>query len=103
MGESAPGEFRVVDNLAKGRYEALVGDDVAGVAAYDRTGDLVVFTHTEVMPAFEGKGIGGRLASAALDDVRAHGRSVIARCPFIAEYIQRHPAYADLLAPGASS
>jgi predicted GNAT family acetyltransferase len=102
MGESAPGEFRVQDNPAKGRYEALVGDDLAGFTTYDRTGELVVFIHTEVEPAFEGKGIGGRLASAALDDVRAHGRSVIAKCPFIAEYIQRHPAYADLLAPGAS-
>lgn len=101
MGESPPGEFRVQDNPAKGRYEALVGDELAGFAAYDRTGELVVFTHTEVEPAYEGKGIGGRLASAALDDVRAHGRSVIAKCPFIAEYIQRHPAYTDLLAPGA--
>ena len=100
MSDSSAGEFRVQDNTAEGRYEALVGDDVAGFAAYERIGDVIVFTHTAVEPAFEGKGIGGRLASAALDDVRAHGRSVIARCPFIAEYIQRHPAYADLLAQG---
>ena len=91
------------DNPAEGRYEALVGDDVAGFAAYDRSGEVIVFTHTVVEPAFEGKGIGGRLASAALDDVRAHGRSVIAKCPFIAEYIERHPVYADLLATGAGT
>jgi predicted GNAT family acetyltransferase len=103
MSDSVPGEFRVQDNPAEGRYEALVGDDVAGFAAYDRTGEVIVFTHTLIEPAFEGKGIGGRLASAALDDVRAHGHSVIAKCPFIAEYIRRHPAYADLLAPGAST
>jgi len=103
MGESASGEFRVQDDPAEGRYVALVGDAVAGFTMYDRAGDVVVFTHTEVEPAFEGKGIGGRLASAALDDVRAHGRSVIAKCPFIAEYIERHPAYADLLAPRAST
>jgi predicted GNAT family acetyltransferase len=101
VGESPAGEFRVQDNLALGRYEALVDDELAGFAAYQRSGEQVVFTHTLVEPAFEGKGIGGRLASAALDDVRAHGRSVIARCPFMAEYMQRHPAYADLLVPGA--
>jgi predicted GNAT family acetyltransferase len=100
MGESADGEFRVQDNPVEGRYEALVGDDLAGFVTYDKVGDQIVFTHTLVEPAFEGKGIGGRLASAALDDVREHGSTVIAECPFIAEYIQRHPAYADLLAPG---
>jgi len=103
VSESPVGEFRVQDNLALGRYEALVDDELAGFAAYDRSGDQVVFTHTLIEPAFEGKGIGGRLASAALDDVRAHGRSVIAKCPFIAEYIQRHPAYADLLVSGATT
>ena len=36
-------------------------------------------------------------AQAALDDVRAQGLRVIARCPFFASYIDRHPAYADLV------
>jgi predicted GNAT family acetyltransferase len=102
MGETAAGDFRVLDNPVVGRYEAFVGGDLAGFVAYDKRGDLVIFTHTLVEPAFEGKGVGGRLASGALDDVRAHGHSVIAKCPFIAEYIQRHPGYGDLLAPEAT-
>ena len=38
----------------------------------------------------------------ALDDVRASGRSLVPRCPFIRAYIERHPEYADLVsAPGS--
>jgi uncharacterized protein len=100
MGESAAEEIRVQDNPDQGRYEALVGGEVAGYVTYDRRGGEVIFVHTLVEPAFEGKGVGGRLASGALDDVRHHGGSVVAKCPFIAEYIERHPAYHDLLAAG---
>jgi uncharacterized protein len=99
---SDPAEIRVVDNPAAGRYEAIVGADVAGYTEYERKGNVVVFVHTVVEPAFEGKGVGGRLAAGALDDVRAHGLTVIPRCPFIAGYIERHPAYHDLVASGAS-
>jgi len=102
VGESSEGELLVENNPAEGRYEAVVDGEVAGFITYTRVGEQIVFTHTLVEPAFEGKGVGGRMASAALDDVRRHGHQVIAECPFVAEYIRRHPAYADLLAPGAS-
>ena len=101
MAESSEDEFLVQNNRAEGRYEAVVGDELAGFVTYEPSGDQIIFLHTLVEPAFEGKGVGGRLAKAALDDVRAHGHTVIAKCPFINEYIQRHPAYADLLATGA--
>jgi hypothetical protein len=101
MCESSDGELRVLDNPAGGRYEAYVGDSLAGFVTYSRSGRQVTFTHTLVEPAFEGQGIGGRLAAGALDDVRGRGDTVVARCPFVAEYIRRHPAYWDLMAPEA--
>jgi predicted GNAT family acetyltransferase len=89
----------VRDNPERSRYEAHLDDAVAGFAAYRRRGDdIVVFTHTEVDPAFEGRGVGSALARTALDDVRARGLKVIAMCPFISAYIRRHPDYADLQA-----
>jgi predicted GNAT family acetyltransferase len=57
----------------------------------------VIFTHTETLPAFEGKGVGSRLAAGALDEVRSRGLVVTAKCPFIAAYIHRYPDYADLV------
>ena len=88
----------VTNNEAGNRYEARVDGELAGSAYYDSADDLIVFTHTEVDEAFEGHGVGSALARAALDDVRAGGRrKVIARCPFIRGWIDRHPDYQDLL------
>jgi uncharacterized protein len=89
---------KVSDAPDAGRYEARRGEELVGFSAYERRGNVVVFTHTEVDDEHEGEGVGGELARAALDDVRRRGLRVIARCPFVAAWIQRHPDYADLLA-----
>ncbi|WP_141015855.1 GNAT family N-acetyltransferase [Nocardioides sambongensis] len=82
----------------RSRYEAHLGGELAGFAEYQLAKDLIVFTHTEVDPAYEGKGVGGALARAALDDVRSAGdRAVMPLCPFIKSWIERHPDYADLV------
>lgn len=91
----------VTDNPAASRYEARVGDEVAGFAAYRLREGVIVFTHTEVDPAHEGTGVGSVLARGALDDVRERGgREVVPLCPFIASWIERHPDYAALVRDG---
>jgi uncharacterized protein len=92
------GELRVVDSPAKHRYEAILDDQVVGVSVYELLDDRIVFLHTEVDSGLEGMGVGSRLAKGALDDVRRRGLKVVARCPFIAAWLKRHPDYADLLA-----
>ena len=87
----------VTDNPAEHRYEAHLDGALAGFAQYRDAPGRHIFTHTEVDPAFEGHGVGGALASAALDDVRRSGLAVVPQCPFIAAYIERHPNYADLV------
>ena len=91
-------DVRVSNNEAEKRYEARVDGELVGAAYYDTDDDLIVFTHTEVDEEAEGHGVGSALARAALDDVRADGRRrVIARCPFIKGWIDRHQDYRDLL------
>jgi predicted GNAT family acetyltransferase len=91
-------DVQVTLNEDEKRYEARVGGELAGSAYFDAADDLIVFTHTEVDDAYEGHGVGSALARFALDDVRAHGRrKVVARCPFIKGWIDRHPDYRDLL------
>lgn len=88
----------VTHDVEHSRYRARVDAVPAGVAVYQLTDELVVFTHTEVDPAFEGRGIGSALAKFALDDVRREGtRKVLPLCPFIKEWIGRHPDYVDLV------
>jgi predicted GNAT family acetyltransferase len=78
-------------------YEITVDGQHAGLAAFEERPGVVVFTHTEVDDAYEGKGIGGQLARAALDDVRARGLRVVPQCPFIKAWIDKHPDYQDLV------
>lgn len=87
----------VTDNAARHRYE-LSRDGAIAHADYRRQGDTITFVHTEVPEAMAGKGIGSALVRGALDDARAKGLRVVARCPFVAAWIERHPEYRDLLA-----
>jgi uncharacterized protein len=81
------------------RYEARIDGELAGIAEYRASDRIVTFVHTEVMSAFEGKGVGSALVRGALDDVRAQGKKVRAVCPFVKGYVEKHSdEYGDLLA-----
>ncbi|WIM97083.1 GNAT family N-acetyltransferase [Actinoplanes oblitus] len=91
-------EFAVADVPEKGRFEARdESGALAGVLTYQVTGQIVVFTHTEVDPAFEGRGVGSALARTALDDARARSRTVVPMCPFVSAWLDKHPAYESLV------
>lgn len=93
---TADREVTVVDVPHDRRYEARIGDHVAGVATYVRAPDVIAFIHTEVGEAYEGRGIGSTLARTALDQARVQGLRVIAICPFIQGWLAKHPEYQDL-------
>ena len=91
-------DIEVVDNPDEHRYEARDADGaVLGFSAYRRSGETVVFTHTEVDDDQEGKGVGSVLVRGALDDVRRAGRKIRPLCPFVKAYVDRHEEYADLV------
>jgi len=86
----------IVNNRTHHRYELAVDGHLA--ATYYEIADRVItFTHTEVPPELGGKGVGSKLIKGALDQVRVEGLKVIAQCPFVKAYIEKHPDYADLL------
>ena len=94
---------RVVDHPAVSRYELRVGERLAGHAEYDVQSGGLVLTHTEIDPAFRGRGLAERLAVEVLDDVRQRHLRVTPRCPFMAQFIGEHPEYADLVTPSAAT
>lgn len=78
------------------RFELRVDGELVGFADYQVRGDRMVFDHTEIDPASGGRGYGGVLVRAALDDVRTQGLKAVPACSFVDDYINRHPEYADL-------
>ena len=90
-------DVAVANNSERSRYEITVDGAVAGFAAYVRHADHLNFTHTEIGPEYGGQGLGGKLVSGALADVRANGGRIVASCPFVKSYVEKHPEYQDLL------
>ena len=91
-------EISTLDNADAGRFEILVGTEVAGYAEYSVADGVATMPHTVVEKAHDGQGLGSELARFALDTVRARGLKVRPRCPFIKSYIDEHDEYADLVA-----
>jgi predicted GNAT family acetyltransferase/glutaredoxin len=91
-------EAEVVDAPESNRYELRLNGRLIGLAAYRRRNNRIAFTHTEVDESCEGRGLGSRLAEAALENATKEGLDVVPLCPFIARYIKRHPEYEHLVA-----
>jgi uncharacterized protein len=89
----------VSNNEAEQRYEAHVDGQLAGLTTYRLGHDRVIFTHAEVSPQWEGHGVGSALARGALDDVIAQGKLITPLCPFVVEYVVRHPDYLQHVDP----
>ena len=87
----------VSKNEGKHRYELHVGSELAGYAEYNVLANGILFTHTEILEPYEGRGLSSVLVGAALDDVRAMKTLAIPFCQVVAGFIRKHPEYQDLL------
>jgi predicted GNAT family acetyltransferase len=79
------------DNPELNRYEVRVDGELVGFAQYRIDGAQMTIFHTEVDAAHQRQSVGSQLAKHALDDVRARGLQLAPTCPFIADYVRRHP------------
>ncbi len=90
---ATPDPFTIVDLPDARRFELRDGDTAIGFAQYrDRDGSRM-FTHTVVDSAYEGRGLGSRLARHVLEDAVAQGKRIVPVCSFIAAYLKRHHEY----------
>ncbi len=87
---------QVINNAKKNRFEISIDEHVAELN-YHRLPGVIVFTHTGVPSALEGRGIGSLLVKAGLDHARENKLKVQPLCWFVSGYIQRHAEYQDLV------
>jgi predicted GNAT family acetyltransferase len=85
---------------AQQRFRVVV-DGLPCVADYhlDAAQRRVVFTHTGVPAALQGRGIAAMLVQAALDWAAAEQLQVVPACSYVAVYMRRHPETLALLDP----
>jgi predicted GNAT family acetyltransferase len=97
------GDYVVRDNPDEDRYEIVRDGELIGLIRYWARPGVITLVHTEVEPAAEGHGVGTRLIAGALDDIRARGLRLVPLCPFVRDYLRRHPEQRDLVARGRVS
>jgi predicted GNAT family acetyltransferase len=108
MADNQETQVRIHPDSEEHRVEALVDGQVAGFSDYRVESDgsdgqaVLTFTHTEVDDAYEGQGVGSRLARGVMDFARDQGARIVPECSFIRAYMSRHEETHDLLADGAS-
>jgi uncharacterized protein len=81
---------QITDNQAESRLE-LDTDGHIAVLIYRRNGKRLVLIHTDVPAELEGRGLGGRLVTAAIDRAEREGLTLVALCPFARSWLERHP------------
>jgi uncharacterized protein len=86
-------ELRVVEKRDLNRYELYEDETLLGFADYRLNDGSILFTHIEIEPALQGRGLATKLTEAALNDARERDLSISARCPFIVDYLDQHPEY----------
>lgn len=89
-------DFEVIHDTDNRRFK-IVSDSHTAVLDYRQDGKTILFLHTGVPPALEGRGLGSKLVKAGLDYARANQLKVQSLCWFVDKYLDRHPEYADLL------
>jgi uncharacterized protein len=84
------------DNTALSRFE-LDSDGVTAFMQYSLGDGFIALEHTETPPRARGHGLASALTEGVLETVRARGLKVVPRCPFVRDYLAKHPHYADLV------
>jgi len=82
-------------NVVSGRIE-IERDGKVAYLEYSLGGNVLELIHTEVPKELRGMGLATALAQRALNWARKEGYRVDVICPFVREYIAKHPEYRDL-------
>lgn len=85
-----------LEKVIGGRIEEERNGKVAYLE-YSLGGNVLELIHTEVPKELRGMGLASSLAERALSWARKENYKVDVICPFVREYINKHPEYADLV------
>jgi predicted GNAT family acetyltransferase len=82
-----------------GKFTVAVEGKTVGLAAFAERDGQRVFRHTEVDEAFGGRGLATVMIGEALAATRADGLRIVAVCPMVAAYVNKHNDFDDIVDP----
>ncbi|MCX7564999.1 GNAT family N-acetyltransferase [Sulfitobacter sp. F26169L] len=86
--------IKYVETEFKGRYRATIkGIEGAGELIVKKvTPTLIIADHTEVPETMAGHGVARALVERLIADAREKGQRIVAFCPYVRAYAQKHAA-----------
>jgi uncharacterized protein len=97
-GAAPPPRIEITDVPEESRFELWLDGVRVGFMDYQLLGDTFTSLHTEIDPAYGGRGLGELLVRHVLDSVRDTGMALRPVCPFVKTFLKKHPEYDDLVA-----
>ena len=91
-------EIKQINRETKGEFVATFDGQKAGLMTYSWAGDeKIIIDHTEVQPAFNGKGVGKELVYKAVEFAREKNLKILPLCPFAAAMFKKNEEIRDVL------
>jgi len=81
------------------RYTIAVEGEIVGHASFADRDNQRVFYHTEVDPAYGGRGLATILVEEALSDARDEGKRVVPVCSMVVTVLKKHPEFDGITDP----
>lgn len=87
-----------INNETKGAFQVMEDGAKAGIMTYSWAGkDKIIIDHTEVDPAFKGRGVGNQMVMAAVEYARQENIKIMPLCPFAKSVFDKTPSIQDVL------
>ena len=91
-------EVKQNNTKPKGEFVAMFDGQPAGLMTYSWAGeDKLIIDHTEVEPAYNGKGIGKAMVYKSVEFARDNNLKIIPLCPFAKAMFQKNKEIQDVL------
>ncbi len=86
------------NNEIRGEFVASIDGNQAGLMTYTWAGaDRIIIDHTEVEPAYNGKGVGKEMVYKAVEFARQNNVKIIPLCPFASDTFKKNEDIQDVL------
>jgi predicted GNAT family acetyltransferase len=90
-------DIQVRHEASAQRFAARLGNKIAYLSYEVPEDDTVNYAHVYVPPEHRNRGIAAKITRFALEHAREKRLAVIPGCPYVADYVRKHPHYDDIL------